>query len=151
MAFFLLTALVVVAADQLTKLWVIAAIPVGGSLPVLGPVRIVHATNTGGAFSLFTGYTPWLIAGSLIGIAVLVYVFTRRRSILFLDSRLGVFLLGLVLGGTSGNLIDRVRLGYVTDFFSVGRFPTFNVADASATIGIAAIALLFLSGLDKKA
>jgi signal peptidase II len=130
-------ALVVVTVDQLTKALVVASLPVGGRVEVLGDFVVLwHVQNTGAAFSLFEGMTLLFYAITALALVMIAYfhISFRERS-LWLHA-----LLGLVLGGSLGNLIDRVRLGAVTDFVSVGvgdlRWPTFNVADSSLVVGI---------------
>jgi len=135
---FFLTALLVVAADQLSKLWIRSNLTIGQSLFELGFFRITRVPpNTGAAFGLFQGHSFALTIVSLVAIAVLLlYAFFIYRRFPFLEDRLGKSALGLVLGGTVGNLIDRVHFGYVTDFIAVGIWPVFNIADSAITVGI---------------
>ena len=143
----LLVAAGIIVADQVTKALVVANLEVGERTPVIGDlVQIWHAQNRGAAFSLFQGGNLLFIAVTVVALGMVVYfhrTFRERASWLH-----GV--LGVVLGGTLGNFIDRLRLGYVTDFVSVGvgdlRFPAFNVADSSIVLGIGALVLyLFLA------
>jgi signal peptidase II len=114
---------------------------VGQSLPEEGFVRLTHIRNTGAAFGLFQNHTFPLTIVSFIGAAViLVYTFYVRRRYPFLNNGVSMAALGVVLGGTVGNLIDRLTLGYVTDFILVGTFPAFNVADSSITSGTSVFA-----------
>ncbi len=134
---------VIYVTDQVTKAWVAANLPVGSRTDVIGDVvQIWHAQNRGAAFSLLQDSQVLFLIVSVIALATIAYFF---RS---LHGR-GLWLyaiLGLVLGGTLGNLTDRIRQQYVTDFVSVGfggvRWPTFNVADSSIVIGILAIVVL---------
>jgi signal peptidase II len=134
------TALVVLLADQLTKALIVATVPVGGRVDVLGDLVVIsHVQNEGAAFSLFQGGQLLFYVVTVLALAMIVYfqrTFRGRSISLHL-------VLGLILGGTLGNLVDRVSLGYVTDFVSVGfgnlRWPTFNVADSSIVIGILAL------------
>ncbi len=145
---FFLLALLVVVADQLSKIWIRSNLDVGQSLLEVGFFRLIYVRNTGAAFGLFQGQSFLLTIVAFVGVAVLlVYaLFIYRRSP-FLDSRLGRIALSLVLGGTIGNLIDRLRFGYVTDFISVGIWPAFNLADSAVVGGaiIFAYSLLSLS------
>ncbi len=149
---FLLTALLIVAADQLSKIWIRSNLDPRESLPETGFFRLTHTYNTGAAFGLFQDHSFALTIVALIGIAaILLYVlFIYRRSPI-LDSRLGWSGLGLILGGTTGNLIDRLRLGYITDFIDVGVWPAFNIADSAIVVGaiILAYSLLRLSRTEK--
>jgi len=140
-----LIALLVVAADQLSKVWIRSNLLVGQSLFEAGFFRIIHVNNTGAAFGLFQGQSFLLTIVALVGITVLlVYVLVIYRKFPLLDNRLGRSTLGLILGGAVGNLVDRLRFGYVTDFISVGLWPAFNIADSAITVGVILFAYSFL-------
>ena len=143
---FALTALLVVAADQLSKICIRANLAIGESVPETGLFQLTHVQNTGASFGLFQGQSFSLTIVAFIGIAVILFVvlFISRRFP-FLDNRLGKTALGLVLGGTVGNLIDRLRSGYVTDFVDIGIWPSFNVADSAITVGTILFAYSLLS------
>ncbi len=142
---FFLTALLVVAADQLSKLWIRSNLLVGQSLPEARFLRLTHVHNTGAAFGLFQGQSFPLTIFALVGIAVLlVYALFIYRRFPFLDKVLGISALGLVLGGTVGNLIDRLRFGYVIDFIGVGIWPAFNIADSAIVVGVIILAYSLL-------
>jgi signal peptidase II len=135
-----LTALAVLVVDQLAKALVVAAIGVGERAPVLGDLVVLwHVQNRGAAFSLFQDAGVLFYLVTLVAFGMIAYF---HRTFVGRGRWLHV-VLGLVLGGTLGNLVDRLRLGYVTDFVSVGigdlRWPTFNVADASIVVGILAL------------
>lgn len=133
-------ALLILVADQATKAWLRAALPVNESLPLWpGVFHITHTRNIGAAFSLFEGATPVLIAAAVVVIAAIVYA--QRRVGPWLPLSLGLSL-ALPLGGALGNLIDRLRLGYVTDLFhfKLINFPVFNIADSAITLGIVILA-----------
>jgi len=140
---FFLTALLVVVGDQLTKLWVRSNLLVGQSLFEVGIFQIIRfPPNTGAAFGLFQGQTFVLTIVGIVGIAFLLFyaLFIYRRYPI-LDNLLGRIALGLILGGTIGNLIDRLRyllhqLGGVTDFISIGWWPAFNLADSAIVVGV---------------
>lgn len=139
-------ALLVVAADQLSKWWITkwweTANPPDGILWNAGFFRIIRVQNTGAAFGIFQGHPLVFTVIDFVGIAVflaLVLFLSRRWP--FLDRMWVRSGIGLILGGTVGNLIDRLRVGQVTDFFDIKIWPTFNVADASITVGV--IILIF--------
>ncbi len=145
---FFLAALLVVAADQISKTW-IRSFPCGGLIFEAGSFRIIHARNTGAIFGLFQGHSFTFIIVSSVGIAALLcYIFFVCRRFSFLDGMPSRVALGLVLGGAVGNLIDRLWFGGVADFISIGLFPAFNVADSAITVGfiIFAYSLFRLSG-----
>jgi signal peptidase II len=135
-------ALLVVAADQLSKWWITAHLAMGESLVDFGFFRIMRIQNTGAAFGIFQGHPLVFTVIDFIGIVVfLVLVLVMRRRWPFLDRMWVRSGIALILGGTVGNLIDRLRFGNVTDFFDFKIWPTFNVADACITVGI--IILIF--------
>jgi len=150
---FFLVALAVTIGDQLSKTWIRSNLAVGQSLPEEGFLRLIHARNTGAAFGIFPNHTFLLTVVSFIGAAVvLFYTFYLCRRFLFLNNGISMAALGAVLGGTVGNLIDRLTLGYVTDFIAVGTFPAYNVADASITTGVSVFAgsLIYLLVREKQ-
>ena len=120
--------------DQLTKAWTRARFQPSESLPVLPPVfQLTYVQNTGAAFGIFQGRTTLFILCSTAVIAWIVVEFWRWRRQPMTLTLLG---LALVLGGAVGNLIDRLWLGYVTDFLDFRVWPVFNVADTCITIGV---------------
>jgi len=145
-AIFLLTATLVVVADQLSKLWIRSNLLVGQSLFEIGFFRFTHIHNTGAAFGLFRGHSLILTVVAVFGVAVLLlYAFLLYRRYPLLNNRLSRVALGLVLGGTIGNLIDRLNFGYVTDFIDFTVWPTFNIADSAVTVGVIIIVCSLLS------
>ena len=144
-----LAALLIFAADQLSKMWVRANLAVGQSLFELGFFQIIRVRpNTGAVFGLFPGHTFILTIIGLVGVvALLVYSLFVYRRFPRLDSMLSKTALGLILGGTLGNLVDRLNpgLGGVTDFISIGIWPAFNIADSAIVVGIIIFAYSFRS------
>jgi len=141
---FFLAALGVVVADQLTKLWIRASLVEGQSLFEAGIFRIIYTHNTGAAFGLFQDQSFALAIVAIIAASLLlVYALVIRHRFSPLNNLLTWTVLGLVLGGIVGNLIDRLRLGGVTDFISVGWWPAFNIADSAVVVG----AILFVYSL----
>jgi len=154
--FFWLVAVVLAAADLVSKHLIFQRLPERESAPVVmvrGFFHIVHSENRGGVFGLGQGLAIWLVFGLIAGAAVVW--FAHRK-----DARavLTQIALGLVLGGAIGNLYDRVVLGYVRDFVVVyywpGKdWPAFNVADAGICVGagyLAVYAFFFAPREDKK-
>ena len=126
--------------DQLTKYWVLAIVrlPERGSIDVLPVFRLTYVENIGVSMGLFRANTDlgrWLLVAVTGGIAIAVAVWIGREK-----ARADVIALGLILGGALGNIVDRVRFGYVVDFlhFFWGErsFWVFNVADAAITAGV---------------
>jgi len=130
-------AIAVIALDQCTK-WVASSrLVMGQPVPVLDDVvRFTLVHNTGAAFGLFPGSRVPFIVISILAIAVVIYLFLRETY----RSLANRILLGCILGGAIGNLLDRARLGWVVDFIDMGagslRWPVFNVADSAVTLGV---------------
>lgn len=147
-------AVVIVALDQWTKSLVRANIPLGGtwmpeSWEWLSPyARIVHWYNTGAAFGMFKEGSMVFTVLAFIVIGLILYYYPQVEKA---DWSLRVAM-SMQLGGAAGNLIDRLAIGHVTDFISVGNFPVFNVADASITLGAAVLFLgiLIMERAEKK-
>jgi len=148
LAFFGLAAAVVVA-DQLVKAWIVPRFPLGEPVPVFGDLlRIWLIHNNGALFGLFRDQAILFAAGSIAVIGLIVWFHPRA---VVSHGALATLALGLLLGGAIGNLIDRVRLGYVIDFVDIGiggwRFYTFNVADAAISTSLLLMVLMaFLPG-----
>ncbi|HVT96360.1 MAG TPA: signal peptidase II [Acidobacteriaceae bacterium] len=141
-AWLLAIAALVILFDRLTKLWIIHHVEEGDAIVVVQRVfRITHVRNPGAAFSMFTESTRpemvrWVLSGfSILAAAVVLFAilrFGRRMTPTMIA-------LALILGGTIGNLWDRLRSGLVTDFLEVHiihyHWPDFNVADSAIVIG----------------
>jgi signal peptidase II len=136
-------ATVVLVADQLAKAWIVGNIAPGQVVDVVGSlVRLIFSRNNGALFGLFGSSATLFAIGSLAVLGLIVWYHARTPRSLLLS-----IALGLLLGGALGNLIDRLRLGYVVDFVDMGigtlRFFTFNVGDSA--ISTAILLLLFLA------
>ncbi|MCS7260217.1 MAG: signal peptidase II [Anaerolineae bacterium] len=128
---------VVVGLDQLSKAWVTAWLPEGHwwspwSGEAAEVFRITHVTNTGAAFGLFPNHGSFFILIAVIVVIAIVLYYHRLPA----EDWLVRISLGLQLGGAMGNLIDRLRFGYVIDFIDISFWPVFNLADASITAGV---------------
>ncbi len=122
-----------VVADQLTKNVVGRTLELGESVEILGPFQIHHVQNAGIAFGLFASRTSVVIGVTAVAVCAMLVFFARsgrRHPVLPVA-------LGLVLGGSIANLIDRVRLGHVTDFLDFVAWPAFNLADTFIVVGVA--------------
>jgi signal peptidase II len=131
-AWFLLITVVVIGGDQFTKWLIREFVDRGDSYFDLGIFRIIHITNSGAAFGMFTNAGPLLAVTSIIGIVAIV-IYVLNPSFAHPLMRVG---LAFMLGGATGNLIDRVKSGEVVDFLKVPNFPAFNVADSAITVGV---------------
>jgi signal peptidase II len=137
-------AVAIVAVDQATKAVVTGALQPGESRPILGDVvRIVFSPNSGALFGLFKDNAAMFGIVSLVVIGLIVAYHGRTAGSTYMTVTLG-----LLLGGAIGNMLDRLRLGYVVDFVDGGigniRWYTFNVADAAISL---AILLLFAAAV----
>lgn len=135
-ALFASLAAVIVVSDQLAKALVTSGLAPGQSVDVVGDlVRIVFGQNTGALFGLFKDNAAMFGVVSLIVIGLIVAYHGRSAPSLYLT-----ITLALLLGGAIGNMLDRLRLGYVVDFVDIGlgtlRFYTFNVADSAISLSI---------------
>lgn len=132
----------IVGLDQATKALLVCSLDLHDSVPLVdGLLSISHVRNRGAAFGLLSDwdlpYQPFLLAVlSLAALAAIALYFVRLPS----TARLPRLALALVLGGAVGNLLDRMRLGYVVDFIHVYwrqyQWPDFNVADSAITVGV---------------
>ena len=139
----ILPAGVIVALDQWTKWLVRTHLAFDGTwlpdgLSWLSPyARIVHWSNSGAAFGSFQNGNPVFTVLAIIVIGLIIYYFPRIDPG---DWTLRTALV-LQLAGASGNLVDRLLMGRVTDFISIGTFPVFNVADSSISVGVVVLLL----------
>lgn len=137
-------ALVLVLADQFTKVLVLGSFQLGEGIPVTGFFNLVRVHNAGAAFSFLAGASGWqrwfFTALGLVAAVVIVWMLKGHPG-----QRLFCFALACVLGGAVGNVIDRVLYGYVVDFLDFHwagmHFPAFNVADSAISVGAACLIL----------
>jgi signal peptidase II len=144
-AAWILVSLLVVLADQVSKSYITAHYGEFEFIRVLPVLDITRMHNVGAAFSFLataSGWQRWVFIGLAVAVsvAIIAWLWRMPRSKVLLAGALA-----LVLGGAVGNVIDRIRLGYVVDFihFHWGRayFPAFNVADSAITVGAACLLL----------
>lgn len=141
-----LLALVVVMLDQISKSIVTDRIVKGDLVEVLGPLKFTLTHNDGVAFGLAGGGGILVILLASIALVALgAFIATAPESNLTWISG------GLILGGAAGNLIDRVRIGHVTDFILLPSWPAFNLADCAITVGVILLALSLLTGAKDEA
>ncbi len=136
-----LVAAAAVGADQLTKRVVGSHLAIDSAVSLVGPFSIHHVQNSGIAFGLFSSATPVVIGLTTAAIGWMLLFFARSGA---RHPALPVAL-GLLIGGSLSNLLDRVRLGYVTDFLDLRYWPAFNLADSCIVVGVALLlwALVF--------
>lgn len=142
--------------DQASKYWVTGplALPDRAPIELLPIFRLIFVPNFGVSMSFLTAGSPlerWLLVLLTMGIALGVLVWLWREK-----NRVEAMALGLILGGALGNILDRVRLGYVVDFLNLhfgawSPFLVFNLADAAISIGVALLVLRALLTRDAPA
>ncbi|MGE4241163.1 signal peptidase II [Ramlibacter sp.] len=135
-------ALIILIADQFTKVLILGYYKLGDSTYVAPFFNIVRAHNTGAAFSFLadaSGWQRWLFTG--IAVAATIFILWMLRS--HHAQKLFSFSLALILGGAVGNLVDRLLHGYVVDFLQFhwrnAYFPAFNIADSAICVGAACL------------
>lgn len=133
-----LLSLLILIFDQVSKHLVVLNLPYGGTITLWpGVLDLTHVHNFGAAFGLFAGQRWLFILAVLVTVAVLVL---WRQDILRAGA-LAVYSCALLLGGALGNLLDRLRLGFVIDFIDIGFWPVFNVADSAIVVGALSLAI----------
>ena len=127
------TALLIVFFDQLTKFLITKNFKVNQSLDIINNIfHLTFVKNTGAGFGILKGYNILLILISFIVIGIIFYYIREIKE----KEHLLQLLFAFILGGTIGNLIDRIRWGYVIDFLNFRIWPVFNVADSFVTVGV---------------
>jgi len=147
-------ALLILILDQFTKVMVTGYFQLGDSRTVTGFFNLVRVHNAGAAFSFLagaSGWQRWLFTG--IGVAAVLLILWMLRS--HSGQRLFAFALSMILGGAIGNLIDRIRFGYVVDFvhwyWKGFHWPVFNLADSAISIAAVLLIVFSFSAGEKKA
>lgn len=128
---FWLSMLLVVVFDQITKWLVVSNMEFGNSIPLIkGIISLTYVQNQGAAFGLFAGNTwVFIVSAALVVLAVSFYNYKNP-----LPHNIQI-ILGLITGGAIGNFIDRFRYQHVIDFFDLGWWPVFNIADMAIVCG----------------
>lgn len=141
-----LIAAVVLIIDQLSKAWILRIWPepYTGEIPIIERwLELTYIQNTGVAFGLFQGVPQLFTVTSIIIIGGAIWFYLTQLPA---HDRGLALSLGLIVGGAVGNVVDRIRFGYVVDFIKTfdGRFPIFNVADSCIVVGVCLMALLLM-------
>ena len=140
---------IIAILDQTAKIFAAGLLPSVKTIPLIKDVfHLTYVENTGAGFGAFSEYTWILTALTLIVIiAVVTYMVVKRPK-----NRLEIAALTFMMGGAVGNVVDRIRLGYVIDFFDLRLidFPVFNVADCFITVGAVIFAVYVIFFSDKK-
>ena len=143
-----LFAVLVVVLDQVTKYLTVAHIPLGTAIPAIpGLFQLTYVQNTGMAFSMLEGGRWFFLVMTLAVLGLMVLAVKKR----WISHPLGLWALAAIAGGAVGNLIDRIRLGYVIDMIEVTfmKFAVFNVADCFVVCG-AILLVIYAFFLDRR-
>ncbi len=133
----------IVVCDQIIKMFISNRFIYGQSMPIIKNIfHLTYVKNTGAAFGIFQNQNLFFIITSFVVIILmLIYINIGDKKHFWFK-----IAAALILGGAIGNLIDRVRVGYVIDYLDFRIWPVFNLADSSVVIGAGIIVLLFLQG-----
>ena len=141
-------AALIVAADQFSKYLTVANIPLGGHIPVIDWLfQLTYIQNDGMAFSMLRGGRWFFLVVTVFALALIVLAIAKK----WVNHPTGLWALASIAGGAVGNLIDRVRFGYVIDMIEVTfmEFAVFNVADCFVVCG-AVLLVIYVFFFDKK-
>jgi len=149
---YLLIMMAIVVVDQASKRLVASSLPLEGTRDIIrGFARLWHVRNSGAVWGFFSGHDGGFIPKGITALAIaalliVAWFFLRADK----GARLELLAYTFILGGALGNIIDRLRLGYVVDFLDVyvrsWHWPTFNAADSCITVGVLLLALSLLRG-----
>lgn len=137
MTIIIILSIIFLIIDQITKILVVNSLVPGENIEIIKNIfSIIYTNNTGAAFSILLGKRIFLIVVAVLIIGVLLYYIKRNK----IEKKIDIIALSFVIGGSLGNLIDRIVRGYVIDFISIKignyNFPIFNVADILIVIGV---------------
>lgn len=145
----ILAIILMVALDQIVKLWASNFLKNIGTIPIIQNIfHLTYIENRGAAFSILQGKTIFLAIVTSVILIVIVYAIATKK----MHTRLGYWSLLLVAGGAIGNLIDRLARGFVVDMFDFRfiQFPVFNIADIFVTIGGVLFVFYYMVQHDKE-
>ena len=133
----IILSIIFLIVDQITKILVVNSLVPGENIEIIKNIfSIIYTNNTGAAFSILLGKRIFLIVVAVLIIGVLLYYIKRNK----IEKKIDIIALSFIIGGSLGNLIDRIIRGYVIDFISIKignyNFPIFNVADILIVIGV---------------
>lgn len=145
---YLLLSALIIAMDQWLKFWIVDAIPLGGFHAFIPNfISLTYVQNTGAAWSILEGQMWFFLLATVVVVGIAVYYLFKNVK----GSRWLNFGISLIIAGALGNIIDRIRLGFVVDMFRTEfmNFPIFNIADCSLVVGVALI-MIYLFMEDRK-
>ena len=128
---FWLTTLLILVIDQLSKLWIVNNFAPGESRVIWNKVLwLTYVQNQGAAFGILQGHSWLFFLCAILVMIILVVINSKQRLPVTMQ-----VIFGLIMAGAIGNLLDRLRLNYVVDFFDLGWWPVFNIADMAIVCG----------------
>lgn len=131
------TALCIIVVERFIKYYIVEMLSLGESIPVIGETfMITRSQNLGAAFGIFQGF-GWIFVAASIGVIIIFIVFYNR---IIKDTWL-IFASAFILGGSVGNMMDRLFFGHVIDYIYFSFWPTFNISDAALSIGTLILAI----------
>lgn len=134
----------VLLLDQVIKRIIIQYLTLGESIPIISNyVSLTLIYNTGAGFGILKGNNKLLIFATIIILGIIFYYYDKLP-----ENRYVYSAVGLIIGGTLGNLLDRLKYGHVVDFIDLGFWPAFNLADSAITIGVAILFIYLLKTKD---
>jgi len=138
----LLIVIFIIVFDQLSKFAALNYLKEVGDIPLIQDIfHLTYVENRGAAFGLFQNQKLFFIVTTTLVVAAIIYYLIRTRKMMW-PLRIGLY---LIIGGAIGNLIDRVRFGFVVDFFHiVNRWPVFNIADSAIVVGAVLVSYIIL-------
>ena len=137
MTIIIILSIIFLIIDQITKILVVNSLVPGENIEIIKNIfSIIYTNNTGAAFSILLGKRIFLIVVAILIIGILLYYIKKNK----VDGKLNIIAFSLIIGGSLGNLIDRIVRGYVVDFISIKlgsyNFPIFNIADTLIVVGV---------------
>ena len=139
-------ALAVIIVDRMVKFYITELLEVGEVVPVIGSFfQITRLNNMGAAFGMLQGWSWFFIIAAVAVLGIIMISYDR-----IIQNRLLVFATAFILGGTVGNMLDRVFFGHVIDYINIAFWPSFNLADMSLTVGAVLLVIYFVTNENKK-
>ena len=137
MTLIIILSIIFLVIDQISKILIIKLLEPNEVITIIKNfLYIIYTNNTGAAFSILLGKRIFLIVVAILIIGILLYYIKKNK----VDGKLNIIALSLIIGGSLGNLIDRIVRGYVVDFISIKlgsyNFPIFNIADTLIVVGV---------------
>ena len=137
MTIIIILSIIFLIIDQITKILVVNSLVPGENIEIIKNIfSIIYTNNTGAAFSILLWKRIFLIVVAILIIGILLYYIKKNK----VDGKLNIIAFSLIIGGSLGNLIDRIVRGYVVDFISIKlgsyNFPIFNIADTLIVVGV---------------